>query len=162
MDVETGFRYRLLVDHTVEGRMFRTAVARLLPPFRVTATLTLLASALLTSGFSSCAGGTGPLFAPLSITPQEILLRSSLAAGQEAVGLARVESGEPGERFGATVEYVKDPGVDWLSVQVVGRNLTLRARPGGLGSSVYRARVIVEASPSGASGSIDVEFIVTP
>jgi hypothetical protein len=124
------------------------------------ASLALFALALLTSGFTSCAGTTGPLFAPLVITPTEVLLRASRTSGQEAIGLARVDGGDAGDRYEATIAYGKGPGVEWLTVEVSGRNLTLRARPDGLEPGLYLADVKIEEPMSGAVGSLHVEFTV--
>lgn len=129
---------------------------------RLTAGILLLAASVLTSGFSSCSGTVGPLFGPLVITPTEVLLRASASVRQEAVALARVDGGEASDRYQATVEYPRTPPADWLTVEVAGRDLTLRARPDGLAPGIYAATVIVRASGSGASGDLQVEFTVIP
>jgi hypothetical protein len=116
---------------------------------------------LLTTGYSSCAGTTGPLFVPLTITPNQVLLRSSQALRQEAVALARVDGGEAGDRYTATVEYGKDAGTGWLTIFVSGRELTLRARPDGLEIGTRVATVVVAEERSGASATLAVEYEVT-
>lgn len=127
------------------------------------ATLALLAATVLTSGFSSCTGSVGPLLVnELFITPNEVLLRSSASTGQEAVGLAKVDGVASGERFSLTFDYGKDADIKWLSVDVTGRLLTLRANPAGLPAGVYLATVTVEAESSGAAGNVRVEFTVSP
>jgi hypothetical protein len=120
----------------------------------------LVAVSLLTSGFSSCAGTTGPLFVPFTITPSEILLRASGTLGLRAIGLARIDGGEAGDRYRATVEYGKN-AAGWLTVEVAGRNLTLRADPRGIEDGVYVATVTIEELSGGATGSLQVEFTVT-
>jgi hypothetical protein len=113
-----------------------------------------------TSGFSSCAGSVGPLLAPLTVTPSEVLLRASPASRTPAVGLARVGGGSSRDRYRAAVDYDRDDG--WLAVEVSGPSLTLRADPAGLPPGTYFATVIVEADRSEAAGSLRVEFIVLP
>ena len=120
--------------------------------------LALGAAVLGTSGYSSCAGTTGPLFAPLVITPAEVLLRSSVGLRQEAVALARVQGGESSD-YRSTVEYGKD-GTGWLTVEMSGRDLLLRARPDGLGLGIRTATVRIEEASSGNAGSLRVEFTV--
>lgn len=129
---------------------------------RSLAVMAIAAVAIGTSGFSSCAGTTGPLFAPLSITPNEVLLRASAASQLEAIGLARIEGGENGDRYAASIQYVKDAGAEWLTVEVAGRMITLRADPAGIPRGVYTASVIVEAEAADVSGAFTVEFEVTP
>lgn len=130
---------------------------------RPLAILALLATALATSGFSSCAGSVGPLLVnELSITPNEVLLRSSVSTGQEAIGLAKVDGSSSGERLNLSFDYGKDAGVHWLTVEVAGRILTLHANPAGLAEGVYLATVTIEAEGSGASGHLRVEFTVQP
>jgi hypothetical protein len=115
---------------------------------------------LFTSGYSSCAGTTGPLFAPLTITPRQVLLRSAIEAREEALALARVDGGEREDGFTSSIEYGKDATAAWLEVEVAGRNLTLRATPGGLNPGVYVATVTVEDPDSGSAGLLRVEYSV--
>ena len=121
--------------------------------------LALGAVLLATSGYSSCAGTTGPLFAPLVITPAEVLLRSSLGLRQDAVALARVEGGESSDSYQSTIEYGKD-GTGWLTVEISGRDLVLRAKPDGLDPGMRTATVRIEEASSGNAGSLRVEFTV--
>ena len=126
--------------------------------FRVVVALS--AVLLGTSGYSSCAGTTGPLFAPLILTPTEVLLRSSIGNRQEAVALARVEGGDAGNSYQSAIEYGRD-GSGWLTVEISGRDLVLRARPDGLDPGLVTATVRVEEVSSGQAGSLRVEFQVT-
>ncbi|MEZ4587560.1 MAG: hypothetical protein R2909_14275 [Gemmatimonadales bacterium] len=123
----------------------------------------LLAGVLaLTSGFTSCAGTTGPLFAPMEITPGELLLRASLSNQVEAIGLARIDGGEEGDRYTVDVALVKNPPASWLTVDLGGTNLTLHARPDGLEEGLYLADVTVTGRSSGESAVLHVEFTVIP
>ena len=142
--------------------MQRKSVWRFVHRPGLTATLVALAVSFLTSGFTSCAGTTGPLFAPLTMTPRELLLRASLGERQPAVGLARVDGGEGGDQYEASIELGKGGSTRWLTVEIAGRILTLRAEPGGLDPGLYRATVTVEGIGSGASGVLQVEFTVIP
>lgn len=140
----------------------RRRFSTLLCPSRLAAVVAVLGLTVLTSGYSSCAGATGPLLVPLVVTPTEVLLRSSVASGNAAVGLARVDGGGTNEEYEITVEYGKVPPVPWLIVQVDGRNLTLRASPSGLDAdATYIANVTIDGVNSGASGTLRVEFGVT-
>jgi hypothetical protein len=121
-----------------------------------------LALAIFASGYSSCAGTTGPLFAPLDITPREVLLRASLSARQPAIGLARLGSSGGGERYEASIDYGRSVDTGWLTAEISGRILTLRADPGGLKEGIHFATVAVEETRSGAAGSLTVEFTVLP
>ena len=125
------------------------------------AVIVLLAITGGTSGFSSCAGATGPLFAPLVITPSQVLLRTSVGSG-EAVGLARVDGISSSEKLLIGINFGKGPDVRWLSVEVVGRSLTLHASPAEVDPGVYSATVTVEVERSGATGNLQVEFTVLP
>ncbi|MGE0556220.1 MAG: hypothetical protein AB7R55_22555 [Gemmatimonadales bacterium] len=121
----------------------------------------LLAGVLvLTSGFTSCAGTTGPLLAPMQITPGQLLLRTSLSNRIEAIGLARIDGGEEGDRYTVDVALIKDPPASWLTVDLGGTNLTLRARPDGLEEGLYLADVTVTGRSSGATAVLHVEFNV--
>jgi len=146
----------------VRDVMQRNFASRHFLRLRLTASLVVSVVSLLTSGFTSCAGTTGPLFAPLTITPREVLLRASLGARQEAVGLARVDGGEGGDQYSVSIDYGRDATAQWLNVEASGRDLTLRANPGGLDPGVYLATVTVEGQGSGASGLLRVEFTVIP
>jgi len=120
----------------------------------------LAAVGVLTSGFTSCGGTTGPLFAPLQITPHEMLLRASATDRIEAIGLARIDGGEEGDRYTVEVVLLKDPGVSWLTVDLGGVNLTLHARPDDLAPGLYFADVTVTGRSSGAAAVLHVEFNV--
>jgi hypothetical protein len=140
--------------------MRRNSSSTLVNRGRLLAGLALVAVSALTTGFSSCAGTTGPLFVPITITPAEVLLRASLAGRQEAVGLARVDGGDD-DHYRASIGYDKAPPANWLVVETAGRNLTLRAKPDGLAiDGYYTATVTVEGRSSGATGSLRVEFSV--
>jgi len=115
---------------------------------------------VLTSGFTSCAGTTGPLLAPLIITPHEILLRASATDRIEAIGLARIDGGEEGDSYTVEVTLLKDPGVSWLTVDLGGVNLTVHARPDGLSEGLYLADVTITGRSSGAKAVLHVEFNV--
>lgn len=130
-------------------------------PGRLAAGLALAAAALGSSGFSSCAGSTGPLVTPaFEIVPEEVLLRASVASGRKAVGLARIE-GDGSERYRVTVEYDRG-GAGWLQVDPAGRDLRLEADPAGLAQGIHLARVVVEGDRSGSTASLRVEFSVIP
>jgi hypothetical protein len=116
---------------------------------------------VLGTGYSSCAGGAGPLLGPLLLTPHQVLLRASLAAKEEAVGLARVDGGEPGDTYEISIEYGKGSS-GWLTVETNGADFTLHASPGGLVEGVYLAEVSVHGRSSGAGGALQVEFTVIP
>jgi hypothetical protein len=125
-------------------------------------TLLALAAATLTTGYSSCAGTTGPLLVPLTVTPSEVLLRVSISAGQDAIGLARVDGGDVNNRFEAAISYGKSPPVEWLTVQVSGRDLTLRASPQGLAEGTYVATLTVTEVDTGATATARLELAVIP
>jgi len=132
------------------------------PPLRLTTILACLAVSLFASGYTSCAGTTGPLLGPrLSITPSEVLLRASLATKQEAIALARVDGAASGDRFTPSIEYGRGAS-SWLTVEVSGNDLTLRANPGGTEPATYRATVTVQENRSGDTASLQVEFTVIP
>lgn len=141
--------------------MLTTLFAKYTRPVRLASTLALLGSALALSGYSSCAGATGPLAVPLFITPKEVLLRASSNDGLRAVGLARVDGGETGDRYTATVTYFKSPPTSWLTVIVSGRNLTLQANPAGLDPATYIGTVTIEGPTSEGTATLRVEFTVT-
>jgi hypothetical protein len=77
-----------------------------------------------------------------------------------AVALARVEDGETGDRFIPTVLYANSGFVEWLTVEMRGRELTLRALADGLDPGVYRASVSVTGESTGGQASLRVEFSV--
>jgi hypothetical protein len=124
--------------------------------------LLLAAGVLLTSGFSSCAGATGPLLAPLQITPNVVLLRASIEAKADAIGLARIDGGSGRDRYQATVEYLTKDGSGWLTVEFAGNDVTLRAAPGGLAPGIFIAKVTIDDTREGTAGTLQVEFQVTP
>jgi len=115
-----------------------------------------------TTGFTSCATDTGVWTGPaLEIIPSEVLLRASQTSPL-AVGLARVEGGDPDDRYRSTLEYT-DSGVEgWLTVEASGpgRDLTLRAVADGLSPGVHSATVSVTGESSGGRASLRVEFNV--
>lgn len=129
---------------------------------RAVTTLVLLGLGILTSGFSSCAGAAGPLLAPMQITPDVVLLRSSLTRRETAIGLARVDGGASRNRYRSSIEYGKDPGPGWLTVEIQGNVVTLTADPGGLDPGVRLATVTIDDVRSGNSGTVAVEFTVVP
>ena len=120
----------------------------------------LLLVSLLGTGYSSCAGGTGPLFVPITLTPNLVLLRSSIAARDEAVALARIDHGEPGDSYQTSIEFDKSPPAQWLTIEVLGQDLTLHAKPDGLALGTYVAIVTVEGQSSGSKATLRVEFNV--
>jgi hypothetical protein len=140
--------------HAIESRSWRSR--------HLVSTLLVLVVSTLTTGYSSCAGTTGPLRVRISVTPTEVLLRTSIASGREAIGLARIEGGEAGDRFRATVSYQTMPAPNWLTVVMAERDLTLSANPTDLSPGLYLASVVIEEPTSMASATLRVEFTVTP
>jgi hypothetical protein len=116
---------------------------------------------LLGTGYSSCAGGTGPLFVPFTVTPNLVLLRSSLADGGEAVALARIDNGESGDSYHASIEFDKSPPAQWLTIDISGQDLTLHAKPDGLALGTFVAIVTLEGQHSGSKATLRVEYNVT-
>lgn len=148
-------------SHVIGVVMSRALLAVLAHPHRWSIGLVLSAVLLLTSGFSSCAGTTGPLFAPMQITPGVVLLRASIETKADAIGLARIDGGTGRDRYQATVEYLTKDGSGWLTVEFAGNDVTLRATPGGLAPGVFLAKVTIDDPREGASGTLQVEFQVT-
>ncbi|MFN0177974.1 MAG: hypothetical protein ACKVZ0_04175 [Gemmatimonadales bacterium] len=143
--------------------MSRVTLPVLAPHRRWSIGLVLSGVLLLTSGFSSCAGTTGPLTKPaFEITPDLVLLRASLAANADAISLARIDGGTRRGRYEATVEYLTRDGSGWLTVEMAGSDLTLRAAPGGLAPGIFLAKVTIADPREGSSASLRVEFQVTP
>ena len=125
------------------------------------ATYILLAMSLVgATGYTSCASSTGPLTGPaLEIVPGEILLRASRVSPM-AVGLATVEGGEFGDRILPTVQYVTGGFAEWLTVEVRGRDLTLRAVADALDPGTYSAVVSITGESAGGHATLRVNLEV--
>lgn len=131
-----------------------------IPSRRTLASLVLVALLVSgTTGFTACATDSGVWTGPaLELIPGEVLLRSSGAA--PAVGLARLEGGDPDDRYTPTTEYANSAFVGWLTVTMGDRDLTLTAARGTLDPGVYAATVTVTGQNGGGRASLQVEFTV--
>ena len=125
------------------------------------ATFVLLVGSLVgATGYTSCASSTGPLTGPaLEIVPGEILLRASRVS-PAAVGRATVEGGESGDRILPTIQYFTGGFAEWLTVEVRGRDLTLRAVTDALDPGSYSAVMSITGESAGGHATLRVNLDV--
>ena len=128
---------------------------------RPAAWLVLLALVLVgATGFTSCTTDSGAWTGPaLELIPGEILLRGSKGS-PPAVGLARLEGGDPDDRYDPSLEYPSGGVTGWLRLAMSGRNLTVTAAADDLNPGLYTATVFVTGESSGGRTSLRVEFNV--